>query len=214
MRQTARTSPPLRDESLLDLDAPLESVTRLVAAAPREIPDAPGVANAHPTMPVPSFYLFLAEHNEDEMAAGLAAHLEDLGDEANDALDREPANDDPLRVGPSTGTFSVVVPAQPASPVPSAPSVSSISSTFLPDASPDSDSLFDLLASIARVPYLRRSPREIPRGNIHHAEACVLALIDGRTSIESVLDASSLPIPRVLRILNDLLQREIIGLKG
>ena len=82
------------------------------------------------------------------------------------------------------------------------------------DASPRSMGMFSLLASVALVPYLRRAPRDIPRGTIDHAQACVLALIDGRTSIEQILDTSPMPVPRVLRILSHLLDTGVVGLRG
>ena len=68
--------------------------------------------------------------------------------------------------------------------------------------------------TVALVPYLRRAPRDIPRGTIDHAQACVLALIDGRTSIEQILDTSPMPVPRVLRVLSHLLDAGVVGLRG
>jgi hypothetical protein len=71
-----------------------------------------------------------------------------------------------------------------------------------------------VLSSISRVPYLRRTPLEIPLASINHAQAFVLALINGQATIAQILDASPLPSPRVLRILNDLLESGIIALAG
>jgi hypothetical protein len=68
---------------------------------------------------------------------------------------------------------------------------------------------FDLLLG---VPRLLCMPRDVPLETIDHDEAFVLALIDGRTTIEQIARASAMPMPSVLGILEGLLDSEIITL--
>jgi hypothetical protein len=181
-----------REDLSLDADPPRESVTRLMAAHDG------GVANTRPTTPVPSDYLFLSQRHlgegdgDGDDAHVLALRLADLGaEQAEDPA--SVANDNPVSAcDPRASTI-----------VPRRISVAPHLSGGMPS----------LLASIALVPYLRMAPRDIARGTIDHGAACVLALVDGRTSIEQVLDTSPMPVPRVLRILSELLERGIVGLK-
>jgi hypothetical protein len=184
-----------REELALDAEPPRESVTRLISA--HDV----SVAHTRPTTPVPSDYLFLSQHMADEGGAHvLALRLESLGTEqAEDptwaANDNDPAHAEESEEAAKDPRASTIVPRRL--------SVAPHLKSRMPS----------LLASIALVPYLRMAPRDISRGTIDHGAACVLALVDGRTSIEQILDTSPMPVPRVLRILSELLERGIVGLK-
>jgi hypothetical protein len=182
------------EELSLDEDAPRESVTRLVSA--HDV----SVAHTRPTTPVPSDYLFLSQHMTDERGAHvLALRLEGLATEQDDAT--WVANDnDPEQVEDSEDAAKD---PRASTMVPRRLSVAPHLMSGMPS----------LLASISLVPYLRMAPRDISRGAIDHGAACVLALVDGRTSIEQILDTSPMQVPRVLRILSELLERGIVGLK-
>jgi len=196
MRQSARPEPtPIDDRD----DVPRDSVTRLISTQ-RECPDptAPAASLAHtrPTTPVPSFYLFLTQHTEDEAYAHvLAGRLADLADDPLD-LSARAANVDDYSTFETPGPRSLYPASRSSVPPPIVRGMSSV------------------LSSISRVPYLRRTPLEIPLASINHAQAFVLALINGQATIAQILDASPLPSPRVLRILNDLLESGIIALAG
>lgn len=185
-------------EASLDDDPPRESVTRLISAH-----DA-SVAHTRPTTPVPSDYLFLSQHAADEGGAHfLALRLADLGAEpADDAT--SVANDNlPPSMEVEDGEQLTLDPR-----------ASTIVPRRLSVAPPFKGGMPALLASVALVPYLRVAPRDIARGAIDHGSACVLALVDGRSSIEQILDTSPMPVPGVLRILNELLARGIVSLRS
>ena len=205
--------PPSSQDDTLNADVPRESITRLIVARPSELPTLHGassVAHTRPTTPVPTDYLFLAHHRPEEPYAGiLAGRLEELGDEAHDATDRG--------LGDDEGAWSLeeVTRTRMKTVVPDGSSPSSTPGPRDPaDTSPRSAGMFSLLASVSLVPYLRQAPRDIPRGTIDHGQACVLALIDGRTSIEQLLETSPMPVSRVLRILSQLLESGVLGLAG
>ena len=183
-------------------EPPRESHIRLVAPREDDPLDTPvGHAHTRPTTPVPSDYLFLAQRSRDDGCAGtLAVRLEDLGDDvalSEDHTSEQDVWDDGAFEITETRLRPILPRNDPGSALP-------------PSSRGDATSL---LASVALVPYLRCSPRDIPRGAIDHREGCVLALIDGRTSIEQVLDTSPMPVPDVLRILNALHARGILGLR-
>jgi len=219
MRVTVLTPPALTDERAPDPGVPRESVTRLRTAfrepATLESERTPSLIDAHPTTPVPSFYLLLPMRADDDVTLGaLAGRLEDLGDDTYELLDDsaldEPANDpfdeppdDPYEE-PVTDPFvevtrmrTVVPPRDP--------------STIPP---PMGCNMFTLLASTSRIPYLRRSPRDIPKESIDLCHAQVLALIDGHTSIDQLLAVAPLAATRVLEVVSDLIATGVIGLHG
>ena len=202
MRQTALSRPPLSSEparfedALARDESPRESLTRLIAS-PQAVGEGGAVAHTRPTTPVPTDYLFLSQRGMEDGTGTLAGRLADLADEADDGND--PSED------PWSAAFDEITQTRIRTVVPDGEDV---------DASPRPAGMFSLLASVALVPYLRRAPRDIPRGTIDHAQACVLALIDGHTSIEQILDTSPMPVPRVLRILSHLLDTGVVGLRG
>ncbi|MDB4995869.1 MAG: hypothetical protein JWM74_3301 [Myxococcaceae bacterium] len=62
------------------------------------------------------------------------------------------------------------------------------------------------MGSRYRIPALR-VPREILRSrNLDHQVGFVLSLIDGRSSVEEILDLCPLPAPEVLKMLFDLVE--------
>ncbi len=204
MRQSALSQPPTpslppRHDVAANDDAPRETLTRLVAAQP--LAELGGIAaHTRPTTPVPSDYLFLTQRRPDDVSAGLlAGRLESLAEDLYDVGDRLPIVEDAWAgtFDPITETRTVIPDGEPANEV-----------------TPPSRGMFSLLSSVALVPYLRRAPGDIPRGTIDHGQACVLALVDGRTTIEQILDTSPMPVPRVLRILRDLLESGVVGLRG
>ncbi len=218
MRHAALTSPPRlsplspppapahREDD--DREAvPRESLTRLIAAHNVEasLVASPGlVAHNRPTTPVPSDYMFLSQHRPDEVyAAVLAGRLEGLADETLEPGERPHAGEDGQQW--SFEDFDEITQTRIKTVIPDGNSS--------PPAPLGSGGMFSLLASVGLVPFLRQAPRDIPRGTIDHGQACVLALIDGRSSIEQLLDTSPMPVPRVLRILNQLLESGVVGLK-
>jgi hypothetical protein len=67
------------------------------------------------------------------------------------------------------------------------------------------------LGSLERTPVLTRALddlRSVPLGPRH---AFVLSLVDGHTSITSIIDASPMPMHKVLICLNELLTHGVIG---
>ena len=181
MRQTALSQPPRppcsspapppHEELARSSDVPRQSLTRLIAAPPAD--GAPGhhgsPAHTRPTTPVPSDYLFLAQHRPDEMyAAILAGRLEGLAEEAHDGHDaQDPAEgatpDECALWGfeEITQTRMKTVVPDGSSP-PARPGAASAGSA---------GSMFSLLASVSLVPFLRRAPGDIPRGTIDHRQA-------------------------------------------
>jgi hypothetical protein len=205
MRTSALSQPPQAlfpqdsGDASFDREVPRESLTRLIV--PR---DEGGQSHTRPTTPVPADYFFLAQHSGDEAYARiLAGRLEGLADElSGDDADRagcDESQDTPwtLEEEITRTRARTIVPDGRRSSAPPQPRPGGI---------------FAIMASMALVPFLRRGPRQIPRGTIDHGKACVLALIDGHTSIEQILDTSPMPVPRVLRILSDLLESGVVGL--
>jgi hypothetical protein len=205
MRQTAVSHPPRSsvpprfEDALAHEESPRESLTRLIAS-PQVLGESGSVAHTRPTTPVPTDYLFLNQRGLEDGTGILAGRLADLADEGDEGDDGHDVTEDVW-----SAAFDEITQTRTRTVVPDGEEV---------DASPRSMGMFSLLASVALVPYLRRAPRDIPRGTIDHAQACVLALIDGRTSIEQILDTSPMPVPRVLRVLSHLLDAGVVGLRG
>ncbi len=72
--------------------------------------------------------------------------------------------------------------------------------------------LIDALGSIDRVPYRVCSDAEVRAAPIDNTIAFVLSLVDGATSIESIIDASPVAMHRVLLALTQLVSLRLIGL--
>jgi hypothetical protein len=70
-----------------------------------------------------------------------------------------------------------------------------------------------LLGSVDRVPYVTASMSEILMATLDHREGFVLSLIDGRSNIDALLDASPMPTHKTLRILHGLRARSLIAVK-
>jgi hypothetical protein len=70
-----------------------------------------------------------------------------------------------------------------------------------------------ILGSVDRIPHVRAAMSEILLAKLDHREGFVLSLIDGRSSIDSVLDASPMPTHKTLRILEGLRERNLIEVK-
>lgn len=66
------------------------------------------------------------------------------------------------------------------------------------------------LGSTAQVPRVIVSPEEIRWLTLDHRAGFLLSCIDGRSSIEEILDVSGMPALEALRILYTLLQQQII----
>ena len=68
------------------------------------------------------------------------------------------------------------------------------------------------LGSLQSVPRIVQPAANIRAAGLDHREAFVLVLIDGRIDIETILDASPLPMHDVLRILLDLRTKGLIAI--
>ncbi len=71
---------------------------------------------------------------------------------------------------------------------------------------------FRELGSLQRVPHLTCSPDELRASPLDHKQAFVLVLVDGHLDIETILDATPMPMHDVLRILLDLKALGLIAL--
>jgi len=69
------------------------------------------------------------------------------------------------------------------------------------------------LGSLDRVPVVLVPGRDLRATGLDHREAFVLGLVDGRSDIEAVLDATPMPMHQVLIILTSLMDRGLIALK-
>jgi hypothetical protein len=78
-----------------------------------------------------------------------------------------------------------------------------------PPAMPSSTAL---TTAMSLVPFLQCPPRAVDHHTIEHDEACILALVDGRATVEQILDASTLKASTVLGILRELLESGVLGL--
>jgi hypothetical protein len=70
-----------------------------------------------------------------------------------------------------------------------------------------------LLGSFERVPYVVASMHNVMMEKLDHREGFVLSLIDGTSSIDTILDACPLSTHKTLRILHGLCERGILGLR-
>jgi len=68
------------------------------------------------------------------------------------------------------------------------------------------------LGSLHGIPRIVQPAANIRAAGLDHREAFVLVLIDGRIDIETILDASPLPMHDVLRILLDLRTMGLIAI--
>jgi hypothetical protein len=66
--------------------------------------------------------------------------------------------------------------------------------------------------SIAASPKLLKTRRELERAPINHRDAFVLSLIDGKTSLQGVIDLAAMPDGEVLAILQRLAGLGIVSL--
>jgi hypothetical protein len=69
------------------------------------------------------------------------------------------------------------------------------------------------LGSLQRVPVLLEPGRDLRATTLDNREAFVLGLVDGRSDIEAVLDATPMPMHQVLLIITGLMDRGLIALK-
>lgn len=61
---------------------------------------------------------------------------------------------------------------------------------------------------------VRLVPDELVRSfSLDHRQGFILSLVDGRTSVESVLDASAMPLLDALHILCELFEARLVGLR-
>lgn len=70
----------------------------------------------------------------------------------------------------------------------------------------------DTLLDDRRKPALRATVDELRAFRLDHREGFLLSLVDGRTSLEGVLEASGLPMIDALRIFCELVEKRIIAL--
>lgn len=66
------------------------------------------------------------------------------------------------------------------------------------------------LGPVSAVPVL---VADVTKLSLDHRAAFVLRFMDGMSTIEDILDASGLPRVEVLRILDDLVTRRVIGMR-
>ena len=69
------------------------------------------------------------------------------------------------------------------------------------------------LGSRTHVPFARTALTASSRTNLDHWAAFVLSLIDGKASIDDVIDASALPEVEALRVLCELRERGMIDVR-
>jgi hypothetical protein len=55
--------------------------------------------------------------------------------------------------------------------------------------------------------------QEVMLAKLDHREGFVLSLVDGASDIDTILDACPMPTHKTLRILHELHQRGILGLR-
>jgi hypothetical protein len=70
-----------------------------------------------------------------------------------------------------------------------------------------------VLGSVDRVPYVTASMKDILLAKLDHREGFVLSLVDGRSDIDALIDASPMPTHKTLRILLSLRAQSLIGVK-
>jgi hypothetical protein len=69
------------------------------------------------------------------------------------------------------------------------------------------------LGSVSLVPKIVLPPERIKWLTLDHRTGFLLSCIDGRSSVEEILDVSGMPALDSLRILCDLLQQQIIAMR-
>ncbi len=70
-----------------------------------------------------------------------------------------------------------------------------------------------LLGSFERVPYVTASMHDVMTEKLDHREGFILSLVDGTSSIDTILDACPMSTHKTLRILHGLCERGILGLR-
>ena len=69
-----------------------------------------------------------------------------------------------------------------------------------------------LVGSLARIPTRRVRPEELVRRDVDHRAAFLFGFVDGRTSLETILDSCGLPRGEALELLTELVRLELIAL--
>ena len=69
------------------------------------------------------------------------------------------------------------------------------------------------LGSVRRIPQIAMSPEQLGKLSLDHRVGFLLALVDGASPIETILDISAMPAPDVLRIFVELYERGVIAFR-
>ena len=67
------------------------------------------------------------------------------------------------------------------------------------------------LGALNCIPVVVRLPAQAESPYVDHRTGFVLSLIDGSSTLETIVDASGMPKSDALRILHDLLERGVVG---
>jgi hypothetical protein len=78
------------------------------------------------------------------------------------------------------------------------------------DTSPDR---LAQLGSLARVPYVRWTAAQLTSAKLDSKAGYVLWLVDGRSSVEAIVDLAGVPADEALAIVCDLWSRGILAFK-
>jgi hypothetical protein len=70
-----------------------------------------------------------------------------------------------------------------------------------------------VFGSLDRIPVVTATMRDILMTDLDHREGFMLSLIDGKSDIDTLLDASPMPTHKVLRILQGLRARGLVSLR-
>jgi hypothetical protein len=70
------------------------------------------------------------------------------------------------------------------------------------------------LGALERVPSVIVQRTQLRWLSIDHRAGFVLSLVDGRSSLEMILDVCGMPRLDAMRILHELVQQKIVALKG
>ena len=208
-----------------------ESGTRHVARRatpppPPELASAPRRDSQRPTIPVPG-------------AASLVAYIEsppriqhaDLGRKprvAMRAVTLSPQDERPTSA-PPRGEYNEKNPVPAPALVPMLDAIAKVGTLRLhltpyarEHAHPDGDTddtpaemleYLKALGSVEHIPFVTASMKEILMATLDHREGFVLSLVDGRSDIDALLDASPMPTHKTLRILQGLRARNLIALR-
>jgi hypothetical protein len=65
---------------------------------------------------------------------------------------------------------------------------------------------------LATIPHLAIPPEELHAAELDHREYFLISLLDGRTSIETLIDICGMPSEEALALLDGLVRRGILGL--